>query len=255
MKNGKKFVLYIIVFITALLIVFLFTKIFKFDKKITTEYPEVTETEINELYKLFPEKNINNNTTFYMGSYVSNTNINYTDMSLIAYNYIERTDNFKFESITKEDENLVGEGYKLLYKIDKEYFLKTVEYIFGKTNYYIIDFKIDETKSAKIKDDYNYIYIYEANNSYDSNIVYFKGLESYTVENGNESIKIIEYFLKCNKTTKICYDNEGQSESINNNITYSENLNIKDYKDKLKKYEHKFCYEDGHYRYESTKQI
>ena len=130
-----------------------------------------------------------------------------------------------------------------------------VKYIFKETNYYILDFKIDENKSAKIKDGYDYLYIYESNNELDDNIIYYKGLDSYTVENGNESIKIIEYFLKCNKTTKVCYDNEGTNEAVNNNIKYSENLNINEYKDKLKRYEHKFSYIDGHYKFVSTKEI
>ena len=53
----------------------------------------------------------------------------------------------------------------------------------------------------------------------------------------------------------MCYDNEGTNEIVNNNIKYSENLNINEYKDKLKRYEHKFSYEDGHYKFVSTREI
>ena len=255
MKKGKKLVIYLIVMISVILIAFLFIKIFKFDKKVITEYPEVTENDIKEIYKLFPEKNYNAGPSFYIGSYLASNNVSYSIISLVTYNYIERTNPFKFETITKEDTNLVGSNYKLLYKINKDYFLEMAKYIFKETNYYILDFKIDENKSAKIKDEYDYLYIYESNNKLDDNIIYYKGLDSYTVENGNESIKIIEYFLKCNKTTKVCYDNEGTNEVVNNNIKYSEDLNINDYKDKLKRYEHKFSYEDGHYKYVSTRQV
>ena len=45
------------------------------------------------------------------------------------------------------------------------------------------------------------------------------------------------------------------NEIVNNNIKYSENLNINEYKDKLKRYEHKFSYEDGHYKFVSTREI
>lgn len=255
MKKGKKLIIYLIVIILAITIVFLFLKIFKFDKKVNTEYPEVTEADIKEIYKLIPEKNYNAGSSFYVGSYLTSNNIGYSTISLVTYNYIERTNPFKFEVITENDVNLVGKNYKLLYKINKEYFLEMVKYIFKETNYYILDFKIDENKSAKIKDGYDYLYIYESNNELDDNIIYYKGLDSYTVENGNESIKIIEYFLKCNKTTKVCYDNEGTNEAVNNNIKYSENLNINEYKDKLKRYEHKFSYIDGHYKFVSTKEI
>lgn len=254
MKKGKKLVLYLIVIIAVIIISFLFLKIFRFDKKVNIEYPEVSESDINELYKLFPEKNLNSGTSFYIGSYLTSNNVSYSTISIVTYNYIERTNPFKFESITEEDINLVKTEHKLLYKINKDYFLETAKYIFGKTNYYIIDFKIDENKSATIRENYNYLYIYETNNKVDENIIYYKGLNSYTVENGNESIKIIEYFLKCNKTTKICYDDEN-SNPVVSSIKYSENLNINEYKDKIRKYEHKFSYKDGHYEYISTRQV
>lgn len=255
MKKGKKLVAYLIVILSVIIIAFLFWKIFKFDKKVNVEYPEVTEADIKEIYKFFPERNYNAGPSFYIGSYLASNNIGYSTISLVTYNYIERNNPFKFETITEEDISLVGKDYKLLYKINKDYFLEMVKYIFKETNYYILDFKIDENKSAKIKDEYDYLYIYESNNELDDNIIYYKGLDSYTVENGNESIKIIEYFLKCNKTTKVCYDNEGTNEIVNNNIKYSENLNINEYKDKLKRYEHKFSYEDGHYKFVSTREI
>ena len=252
MKIVKKIFMYLIVVIAVLLIGFLFMKIFKFDKKTNIEYPEISEEKIAEMYKLFPKKNYNPGASFYTGSYLTSSNVGYSTKSLVAYNYIERTHAFKFEKITKEDASLLSE-YKLLYKIDKEYFKKMVTYIFGESNYYILDFKIDETKSAKVKDEYKYVYIYETNNEIDNDIIYYKGLESYTVENGNESIKIIEYFLKCNKTTRVCYNDESNNQV--SNITYSENLNIKDNMDKVKKYEHKFSYINNHYEYVSTRVV
>ena len=65
--------------------------------------------------------------------------------------------------------------------------------------------------------------------------------------------KIIEYFLKCNKTTRVCYNDENNNQV--SNITYSENLNIKDNMDKVKKYEHKFSYINNHYEYVSTRVV
>lgn len=252
MKKGQKIIITIMGLVLALIILLLFTKVFKFDKKDTTKYPEVTETQIKELYELFSVKDYNNNVSFYIGNYITNNNINYSVISIVTYDYIQRTNPFKFETITTEDENITENKYELLSKINKEYFLETVKYLFGKTNYYLIDFKIDATKSAKIKDDYEYLYIYETDNKVDDNIIYYKGLESYTVENSNESIKLIEYFLKCNKTTKICYNTEGQNEVVNNKVKYSEGMDISTYINDLQKYEHKFVYENDHYRYEST---
>ena len=56
MKKGKKLVAYLIVILSVIIIAFLFLKIFKFDKKVNVEYPEVTEADIKEIYKFFPER-------------------------------------------------------------------------------------------------------------------------------------------------------------------------------------------------------
>lgn len=257
MKKTKKLFLYLLVLIGVILIIILFMKIFKFNKKTNIEYPEVTESEINELYSLFSESKFSSFPSFYLGNYISSNNINFSTVAQITYDYINRKNPFKFETITKKDLDLTQNKYKLLSKIDKNYFLETAKYIFEETNAYDIDLPVDETKSIKIRDSYDYIYVYESENTYNDNIVYYKGLDSYTVENGNESIKLIEYFLWCDKATTLCYDNVriGTNDVTESSIRYSENLNVKENIDKIKKYEHKFSYKNDHYEYVSSRQL
>lgn len=230
-----KLIMYILAIMGAILIIFLLFKIFKFEKEDNTKYPKVTDEEVAKLYNFFPKENYNPGSTFYLDSYVPSNNLSYTLISLVTYNYIKRTYPEKIE----QD------------KIDTKYFLEMSKYLFGETNFYVVDFKIDKNTSAKVKGDY--LYLYEDNNTLQDNIVYYKDMDSYTLENDNETLIIYEYFLKCNTLTKECFDTDGNNEIKNNYITYSENLDINNYKDKLKYYEHTFTYKDNHYVYVSTK--
>ena len=101
----------------------------------------------------------------------------------------------------------------------------------------------------KLNDNY---YIYEENTI--DNIIYYKGLDSYTLTDNRETIKLNEYYLRCNKETKECFDKEGSDTPVSY-IRYSENLDINSIKDKIKRYEHVFKYESDHYIWISTEGI
>lgn len=242
MKKGITFIIYLLVTVCVIFVLYLLYNFFKFESN--ESYPEVAINEVLSLYELFPSVNYNPGSSFYIDDYLNRNNLSYPLMSLVTYNYINRIDPSKIESIREviDDKNVVK-------KIDKKYFLDKVKYIFGNTNYYVSSFNVDSATSAFTKDEYDYIYLYESTNYLDD-VIYFKGFESYTIENSRDLV-IIEYFLKCDKLNKLCYD--GDVATSINSIKYTDNMNIDSIKDRLKRYEHRFIYEDGHYTYLSSK--
>lgn len=251
MKLLKKLVMYICVALIVVLVCFTFSKTFAFKNNTKTDAPEITTDLIQELYSYLPTKEIGNVQTLYNTYYLTINNISYITQALMAYNYIITYDEFKLKTVTNEENINLNLKGNILYKITKEDFVNTINQLFGTTkNYYDTDLTINSKLKVKFINDNYYIYEEPTNN----NIVYFKGLESYTVTDSRETIKLIEYYLRCDKETKLCYDKEGSDNPVSY-IKYSDNLDVSSIKNHLKYYEHVFTYNKDHYIWKSTQSI
>lgn len=251
MKLLKKLVMYICVALIVIFVCFTFSKTFAFKNNTNTNAPEVTTDLIKELYTYLPSKEIGNTQTLYNTYYLTINNISYVTQALMVYNYLVNNDNFKFKTVNDTEKINLNIDGNILYKITKEDFLNTIYYLFGTVkNYYDTDFTINSNLKAKFFND-NY-YIYE--DAKENNVVYYKELESYTVTDSRETIKLIEYYLRCDKQTKQCFDKEGSDIPVSY-IKYSENLDITSIKNYLKYYEHVFEYNKDHYIWKSTQSI
>ena len=76
-------------------------------------------------------------------------------------------------------------------------------------------------------------------------------MDRYLVTDNNATIKIYDYYLKCNIETNICYNDE-RNRYINNNVKYTEDLNLDNYTNYLTTYEHTFKYDNGNYYWVSS---
>ena len=154
--------------------------------------------------------------------------------------YINKYDNLKIESVNDTDKSLFKEDGTLLNKIKINDFEEDVTSVISKSNFGLNEhfnkFDIDENTSAYIKGEY--LFIYKRNEPIDSNYVSYRGLISYTLLDNANKIQLTEYYLICDKISKICYDSN--NEEKNTYITYSEDLNVSTMIDKLKKYVHTF---------------
>ena len=251
MKLIKKLVMYICVALIVGLICFTFSKTFAFKSDDNSAIPEIDTNLITKLYTYLPSKEIGDTQTLYNTYYLTINNISYITQALMTYNYIINYDEFKLKTVPEEEKNNLNIEGTILYKITKEDFINTLTYLFGTNErYYDTDFKINSNLKAKFKNDTYYIY---EENTID-NIIYYKGLDSYTLTDNRETIKLNEYYLRCNKETKECFDKEGSDTPVSY-IKYSENLDINSIKDKIKRYEHVFKYESDHYIWISTEGI
>ena len=250
MKLGKKIFVWILVFLFVIATVFLFTKIFEFRATSQDKAPEVTEELVNKLYSYLPKENDFGVSTMYTTYYTTNQNINYSVMSMMAYNYISNYDSFKLENISDAEFKSLKVGGTPLYKISKDNIWKVIYTIFGnEAKYSFGDFNINATTAGKFANDY--YYIYKKNSDIDNNYVIFNNKLSYTITDNNKTIKIYDYYLKCDITTKLCYNDE-RSTISNSYFKYKDNLNVLEGKNNLKQYEHTFKYENGNYYWVSS---
>lgn len=252
MKLLKKFVIYFGVILFVLSAGYLFLKLFAFneDSKKTTD---ISRELVDKLYSYLPTTNDYSIASMYTANYMTKGNINYSIMGVMAIKYINNYSKNDKEILEKEEISKLGVNNKPLYKIKTDKFLERIKIIFGKdANFTQNDFKIDRLSEARFIGDY--LYVYETKNPKEEEYVIYKDLISYTVADNGNTIKIIDTYLKCSKKTNLCYNDEKDNEK-NNFVRYSSNLNIADYKDKLKQYEHTFKYEDNNYYWASSQAV
>lgn len=256
--NKKKIWLYIAVILLVIIIGFLFIKIFNFNneaKNNNKELPEVSNDLIQELYSYLDIYNPNGVMTMYSKIYTTKNNLNADVLEKVILNYIVNYDKSKLENLTIDElkqENIDGTP---LYKIKTEVFNSSLIKLFGKdTKINLKDFTYQENIKAINTSNKEYFYIYQTNDNINNIYEIFKKMDRYLVTDNNKTIKIYDYYLKCNKETAICYNDERNS-YINNNIKYSINLNLDDYVNYLTLYEHTFKYENGNYYWVSSNAV
>ena len=84
----------------------------------------------------------------------------------------------------------------------------------------------------------------------DKDFIEFKAITRYAVS--EDEITIYEYYLKCDTTTNVCFNDEAR-DSLSD-ITYTIDFNINNYLNSLTIYEHTFKYNsenDSYYWYSS----
>lgn len=249
----KKIIMYIVVILIVLGLGFMFIKVFAFDKNENIEVPdipEVTDTLVKKLYNVLPTTNRFSQYSVYTGEYKTKSSTSYNAMGTITFNYINIFDEFSPELVSEEERNNINGN--VLYKVNKDIFLKDSKNILGPE----VSFKpesLEISDNEKIKLINDYYYVYEVPKE-ESEYVYYKIYDSYTLTDNKQIIKIYEYYLRCNKNTSICYNTE-KDDDMNNYIKYQENINVLDYKDHLKKFEHVFEYDKNHYYWKSTQGI
>ena len=118
MENEKenKFLFILAVTLLAVLAAMVFIKTFMFDKS-KEEKIDVPESLIDELYSYIDIKNLNNEISFYVDNYINSQNLGYTTIAKMTYNYINKYDNLKIESVNDTDKRLFKEDGTLLNKI------------------------------------------------------------------------------------------------------------------------------------------
>lgn len=242
MSIVKRIVLYLIVGIISAGICILFVKVFYFEKYTPQRrsFKEVDEQLIQELYEYIPKELDAQANNFYAESVINYTTLNHKSALIMLYNYISKNQSLS-QATTNELDALKITDYDkeyTAYKINITDFEGAVNKVFGNVSGSLTleSFIINYETYAKLSGDT--FYIYHISNPVKEYVTY-TGIVSYSTQDNNDTIVIEDYYLKCSVITKKCY-NDSRLANPNNNITYSENMDIKNYIPKLKTYEHTF---------------
>ena len=255
MNNTQKAILYVTAIILSILIFIIFGKSFRFERGKEKPTTTVDKVLIDELYTYIPDSNDYKMDGIY-SKYSSIYNINISVVEQMIINYLNNNSKDKLQSITDTDLFNIGVDVtyiKPLYKISNKDLTYGLERVFGNNtnNINFRDAYIDKNTRTKYFDNNLYVYNYEPELTDDS--VVFRKYNKYTISN-DKTIKIYDYYLKCDKSTNICY-NDDRETIVNNLVTYSDSFNIENYLDKLQQYEHTFKFANDSYYWDSTKMI
>ena len=259
--NKRKVVMYLLVFILVVVICLGFLKFFGFESnKNNDSSSEINEKLVLKLYSYLIDVNASKVTSMYNGNYASYNSLSYDSILIMVYEYIKTYDEFELE-ITTIDEllnnNIINNqnGITPLYKIKITEFEKVFKIIFGKNEKLnLIDFTYNINTFFKLDANKMYYYVYTNNESKDNNEVVFKEMLRYAVTDNNQTVKIYDYYLKCDINSLNCY-NDDKLSKLNNKIKYNSSINIDSYKNSLITYEHTFIYEDGNFHWKSSQVI
>lgn len=248
-KNGNKILFIIAVCLLVVLLSMVFLKLFIY-KETDKEYmspKDVDPSLITKLTSYLDIANLDNEITFYAGSYVTSNNLSYSAVGKMIYNYIKLYDTNKLEVVSNKE--------NCLYRIKSDEFLTYRDKLLENSNFYLDQehynsFNISDNLYAKVEGEYLYIYKKEIE---DSIYKYYHGLYSYTLMDNNNTIILTEYYIRCNKTTYTCYNNTKENPmEVNNVINYSDNFDASVVTDRLTKYNHVFKKFDGEYKWVSV---
>lgn len=259
--NKQKIIMYLLVIVLVVIICFGFVKFFGFESnKEKNKTNDINEELVLKLYSYLIDVNASKVTSMYNGNYASYNSLSYNSILIMIYEYIKTYDDFELEATTI-DELLnnsiidIQDGVIPLYKIKIEEFEKVFKIIFGngeKLN--LIDFSYDINTFFKLDSNKTYYYVYTNNISEENSDVVFKEMLRYAVTDNNKTIKIYDYYLKCDVNNQNCY-NDDKLSKLNNKVKYNSSININQYINDLVTYEHTFIYEDGYFHWKSSQVI
>lgn len=249
-KNGNIILFLIAVCLLVVLLAMVFIKLFTY-RETDEDYKQPKDVDINVIEKLssyIDIASLDNEVSFYNGSYITSNNLSYSAIAKMIYNYILNNDSAKLEVVSNKE--------NCIYKISKDVFLSYKDKLLKSSNFYLDlehnnSFNIDTKTTARLESD-NYIYIYNKENE-ENLYKYYHGLYSYTLMDNNNTIIITEYYVRCNTTTYTCYNNtKSNPMEVNNSVSYSDNFDASVLTDRLSKYNHTFEKIDGEYKWVSV---
>ena len=252
MDKTQKIILTITSIILAILLLIIFGKVFKFERN--KEVPEgntVPETLIDDLYSYLPTANDYGLETVYNGYYSSFSGLSPAIVEQMIINYLVKHDSDKVESLSEVELRTVidNTSTRPLYKISNDNMMYGLKKVFGENKTFrVTDVSIDYNTKAYFRN--NYLYVFTDQSNMTNNYEIYKGKISYSVDD-DKTIKIVDYYLKCDKLTNVCYNDEKQK-NVNDKVTYSSNLKITDYINDLQQYQHVFKLNNTDYYWESS---
>ena len=259
--NKRKVVMYLLVFILVVVICLGFVKFFGFESnKEESKTNDINEELVLKLYSYLIDVNASKVTSMYNGNYASYNSLSYDSILIMIYEYIKTYDEFELEATTIDEllnNNIINnqDGVIPLYKIKIEEIEKVFKIIFGNSEKLnVIDFSYDINTFFKFDSNKTYYYVYTNNISEENSDVVFKEMLRYAVTDNNKTIKIYDYYLKCDVNTQNCY-NDDKLSKLNNKVKYNSSININQYISDLVTYEHTFIYEDGNFHWKSSQVI
>ena len=260
LMQKKKIFMYIILILLVIGICISFIYIFNFNKpedKTENDIPEVTEPLVEKLYSYLPE-NETGLQSMYVGYYTTFNNIGSDIIQSMIYEYVLNYERDSIENVTTEDMEvnsitINGVNYNPSSKIKVTVFSDIFPLMFGKeATFNARDFRYSYNISVRLNETKDYYYIYE-NIDYQNNVndIIFRDINKYAVTDNGETIEIYDYYLKCDLNNNNCYNDERKAK-LNNQIKYTSDFNIENYKDDLVIYKHSFKYDNGNYYWFSS---
>ena len=251
MDKTQKTILTITSILLAILLLIIFGKLFRFEKNKAVSKETIDEKIIDDLYSYLPKANDYGLETVYNGYYSSFTGLSPVVIEQMIISYLVSHDSSKVENLSNVELQSItqNESANPLYKISNDNMIYGLKMVFGSDKTYkFTDVSIDYDTKAYFRN--NNLYVFSDKSGLTSNYQIYKGIVSYSVDD-DKTVKIVDYYLKCDKITKTCYNDEKLRE-VNNKVTYSSNLNINNYISNLKQYVHVFKLSNNNYYWESS---
>lgn len=259
----ERIVPYLIVGVLVIGFILIFTKVFSFEHKegieeVNAYYPKIDDAFIEELYHTIPDHDIEGMTTMYSFEYTKFSNMSYSAILRIVYNYMIEKSELNLAKLTKEDllNQNITEEVTPLYKIPLKEFEEIGTLLFGSDEKLPrIDFTISSTIEAKYIIDVGY-YVYEnAEAKKLSEDIVERVLDKYTITNNGNTILIYDFYIKCENDSTKCYNDEKRT--IPNTYIKNENgsISLKNRLSNAQEYMHTFKFENDHYYWYSSERI
>ncbi len=250
----KKIIVICSVGIMVLLIIGLFPLIFNFEGNKKDEYKKINDELVNSLYANLYSDEYLSRYTFYNAYFTKYGNLARDYILKVGFKALQ--DNHKLQENTLTTDELTKENItdaKPLYKISIKDLQKVLQNIFGKDiNINYGDFAVDQKIKGHYVEAEASIYIYEVDNT-EENYYIFRQKESYAI-NADKTVIIYDYFVKCNRETGLCY-NDDRMANLNEKIVYENGSINTTEAGNLAKYQHKFKLENGAYYWYSSEII
>lgn len=262
----KKILLWSVVIVFVVGFVFLFVKIFSFDNKdgnqeVDAYYPKIDDDFVDALYSYIPSYDQFGRTTMYGFAYTKYQNLAFDVVQEIIYNYIIHHDEFKLLSLTNEEliaKGIAGQtdGIKALHKISLEDFESVGKLIFGSNEKLPrTGFSISNKIHAQFIDEDGY-YVYEKNlPDKEMDFIVERVYSKYVIANNNNTILIYDYYIKCEKDSTKCYDDEKKTKPNNYIKNNQGGIYLKNKLQNAQQYMHTFKFENGHYHWYSSELV
>lgn len=258
-KNNEKIIVILGVLIMLTFLVWIFLTVFKFEKNSKIDTFNVTDEEVAKVYEINSQETDFARYTFYSGYKIDYDDLAYDYVATLAYQELLKENKLSTD-VTIDDLKDAGvainiRDVKPLYKITVNSFNEKIKYLFG--NNITIEntsFKINNNLFGCLSSDKENIYIYEENSEEEEKYYVLKEFDSYGTQDNGKTLVIYDYFIKCNKETKDCF-NDDRMAMPNHYLKYENNVLSNLDKSMRAKYEHTYKWDNDHYYWVSSELI